>query len=525
MIFGNLRGKRLAVSTLPMLLSLLLFACMSVDRSTGTVTPPPPPQPPPPPPPQSGWYVAPSGSATGTGRSESPWSLSYALGGAGGQIQPGDTVWLRGGTYRGAFVATVAGAAGRPVVIRQYPGERAIIDVAGSTSSTTRGDAFVVKGEWTVWWGFEMMNSDQNRYTTTRANMIVNHAPNNKYVNLVIHDGGIGWYTWPQHTNVEVYGSIFYNNGWQTATRGGGHGLYMKSNAGPLVAKDNILFNQFGYGAQIYSEPGDGGLVNITLDGNVSFNNGSLSAQWNAGAGGSANLLMGGTVPVEQGRFLNNMTYFSPGYGSSNMVMGFESYSNVDITVQNNYGVGGTNVLSVGYWSRLTATDNQLFGTSRVMQLKDTTLSGFVWNTNTYQRDPLAAAWQYNGTDYAFSAWTIRTGLGLTDITLPLSPVTAQVFVRPNAYEGGRATVVVYNWGRSSSVDVNLSGVLSSGSTYEVRNVQDLFGTPVTGGTFSGGTINIPMGGVVPPTPIGGVPHLPPRTGPDFDVFIVRKTS
>jgi hypothetical protein len=265
------------------------------------------------------------------------------------------------------------------------------------------------------------------------------------------------------------------------------------------------MFNQFGYGAQIYSEPGDGGLVNITVDGNVSFNNGIISTE--GATSSSANLLMGGLVPVQNGRFLNNMTYFSPGYGVYNMVMGFENNSNADITVQNNYAVGGTYVLSVGYWNQLTATNNRLFGTSRVLQLKDTTLSGFVWNTNTYQRDPLAAAWQYRGTDYAFGAWTVQTGLGLTDVTLPTSPLTPQIFVRPNAYEPGRATVVVYNWGHGSSVTADLSGVLPDGATYEVRNVQDLFGAPVATGTMSGGSISIPMGGVTPPTPIGGAPH------------------
>jgi hypothetical protein len=33
------------------------------------------------------------------------------------------------------------------------------------------------------------------------------------------------------------------------------------------------------------------------------------------------------------------------------------------------------------------------------------------------------------------------------------------------------------------------------------------------------------MGGVLPPNPIGGAPHTPPRTGPDFDVFVVTPVS
>src|SRR5205807_416285 len=51
-------------------------------------------QAPPPPGSHAGYYVTPGGLSTNSGNSSSPWSLSYALGGAGGVIQPGDTVWL-----------------------------------------------------------------------------------------------------------------------------------------------------------------------------------------------------------------------------------------------------------------------------------------------------------------------------------------------------------------------------------------------------------------------------------------------
>ena len=47
------------------------------------------------------------------------------------------------------------------------------------------------------------------------------------------------------------------------------------------------------------------------------------------------------------------------------------------------------------------------------------------------------------------------------------------------------------NWGRQSSVSVDLSSVLPSGR-YEVRNVQDWYGSPVTTGSYSGGSISIP---------------------------------
>ncbi|HEX6533097.1 MAG TPA: hypothetical protein VF041_00785, partial [Gemmatimonadaceae bacterium] len=45
----------------------------------------------------SGWFVSPTGTSGASGAATSPWSLAFALGGANGKIQPGDTVWLRGG--------------------------------------------------------------------------------------------------------------------------------------------------------------------------------------------------------------------------------------------------------------------------------------------------------------------------------------------------------------------------------------------------------------------------------------------
>ncbi|HEX5181427.1 MAG TPA: Ig-like domain-containing protein, partial [Gemmatimonadaceae bacterium] len=47
----------------------------------------------------SGWYVTPNGSSGGAGTASSPWNLTTALAGAGGRIHPGDTVWMRAGTY------------------------------------------------------------------------------------------------------------------------------------------------------------------------------------------------------------------------------------------------------------------------------------------------------------------------------------------------------------------------------------------------------------------------------------------
>ena len=58
-----------------------------------------------------GKYVAPDGSSSNDGSYGKPWDLATALAGAGGRVGAGDTIWVRGGTYRGPFTSTVAGKA------------------------------------------------------------------------------------------------------------------------------------------------------------------------------------------------------------------------------------------------------------------------------------------------------------------------------------------------------------------------------------------------------------------------------
>src|SRR6266850_2350040 len=64
----------------------------------------------------AGYYVAPNGTSGADGSQANPWDFASALNGANGKIQPGDTVWLRAGLYKGVYVSTAHGAIGKPVV-------------------------------------------------------------------------------------------------------------------------------------------------------------------------------------------------------------------------------------------------------------------------------------------------------------------------------------------------------------------------------------------------------------------------
>ena len=80
-------------------------------------------------------FAAPNGSPTADGSIDRPWDLDTALGSPSGSqpssVQPGDTIWLRGGIYIPAtdngYISHVTGTPGSPIIVRNYNGERATL--------------------------------------------------------------------------------------------------------------------------------------------------------------------------------------------------------------------------------------------------------------------------------------------------------------------------------------------------------------------------------------------------------------
>ncbi len=78
---------------------------------------------------QPTYFVATNGSDSNDGRSEArPFRTLRKVAGV---VQPGDVVWVRGGTYSPDVIFSRGGSADNPIVIESYPGECAILDGAG----------------------------------------------------------------------------------------------------------------------------------------------------------------------------------------------------------------------------------------------------------------------------------------------------------------------------------------------------------------------------------------------------------
>lgn len=81
-------------------------------------------------------FVSTTGSDSNSGRRESEPLRTLAA--VARIVQPGDVVWVRGGTYSSDVAFYRSGTASSPIVIESYPGECAILDGSGLTSRSSK---------------------------------------------------------------------------------------------------------------------------------------------------------------------------------------------------------------------------------------------------------------------------------------------------------------------------------------------------------------------------------------------------
>ncbi len=189
-------------------------------------------------------YVSPRGTSDGDGSEASPWDLATALAHPAA-VQPGDTLWLLGGTYPGSFTSDLTGTARAPIVVRQKDGERATLD-GGDTGGAP---ILAVGGAYTWFWGFEITSSDPKRTTSEtgsspgdipRGDCIITRQSEGeaigvKFVHLILHDCRQGYGFWKEAEDAEIYGNVIYYNGWDAPDRGHGHGIYTQNDTGQTI--------------------------------------------------------------------------------------------------------------------------------------------------------------------------------------------------------------------------------------------------------------------------------------------------
>ena len=420
------------------------------------------------------FYAAPGGIPSNDGSLARPLDLATALS-ASSPLRAGDTLWLRGGRYVGNFTSVISGTPSAPIVVRQYFGERATLDAA----TANRVDpALSVRGADVWFWGFEVTDSTLARQTSNygadpkRGTSVDVTGARTRFINMVVHDGAVGFGVWTPAVDAQIYGSIIANVGVEASDRGHGHSIYVQNDAGAKRIVDNFLLYSFSFGVHAYTE---GARVdNIQIEGNTIVGAGLLSAR----SGAKANILTGGRDGADFTKALGNVLYYSPLDGRGMDLNYGTPCANPE--VRDNYVVAETTVNIAGC-SGVTMTGNTFYGFSGNLPS--------LYPSNTY---------------------------------LSSRPTGIRSFVRPNTYEPGRANITILNWDRAATVAVDVSAAgLSAGTRYEVRDARNFYGPAVATGTYSGAPITLPMTGLVAAPPIGNVPIVPPHTAPELGTFVL----
>jgi hypothetical protein len=444
------------------------------------------------------FYAAPGGAPHNDGSRARPWDIVTAFAHPKA-VLPGDTIWLLGGRYsiRETLVSSLQGRAGAPVIVRQASGERAMIDCADAIRGPTGGDCLLLRGHDAWYWGFEVMNSSPFRHASTAGSQAdprglgIHSAAGagTKLINLIVHDVGTTLFE-SQPSGIEISGMIAFNSGWDGPDRSHGPGFYIRNRQGwpSKLLRENILFQHYRQALQGFGSF-DNVFSNFIVEGNVVFNNG-------VGADGFHRNLMFGNANSRHlnNAFLDNYTYYPPsGSGGSNMFASEE---------------GGCQGLLLSGNVFAHGPDRKAVEINRCLDvvLRDNFFQG---ETVLRESDRLEEI-----TGQAFAQ-------RFPENRYETEPSGSLVRVRPNPYEPNRAHIIVYNWEDRCEIDVDLSSLsIPTGARYELRNVQDYFGEPLSG-IYRGRDLSIPMHGWVPAKPAGDFDRALPETLPRFGAFVL----
>ena len=152
------------------------------------------------------WFVAPTGDDAAPGSLDHPFATIQR---AQKDAAPGDTVFLRGGTYhmtepqiarrKGIFayltVLDKSGAPGNPISYRNYEDEKPVFDCSLVKPEGMRVDAFFITGSWLHLRGFEVTGVQVTMLGHTQSICFESNGSHNIFERLSMHDGqAIGIY-------------------------------------------------------------------------------------------------------------------------------------------------------------------------------------------------------------------------------------------------------------------------------------------------------------------------------------------
>ena len=180
-------------------------------------------------------YVAPRGDDANSGASDSPFASVQR---AQKAAAPGDTVWIRGGTYvisealiaetrRGQAHVTLldkSGTAERPIRYWAYRDEQPVFDFSAVKPPSLRVTAFYVKGSWIHVRGLSVIGVQVTITGHTQSICFDNEGNNNVFEQLSMHDGqAIGFWLGHGSDNLVLNCDAYKNHDYTSEDHRGGN--------------------------------------------------------------------------------------------------------------------------------------------------------------------------------------------------------------------------------------------------------------------------------------------------------------
>lgn len=217
------------------------------------------------------YYVSPSGNDLAAGTFAAPWRTINA---SEDKLSPGDTLYVRGGTYRETVSINISGTSTAPITVAAYPGETPVVDGDGVRPTLDWVALVTLWGDYVHLAGFEVRNTSAHqakgvelmgRYGRV-SRCYVHHTHQNGI--LIRGDGGIV-------EDSEVWEACRVNVN-HTSTTGWASGL--SSARDPVngitdnaIIRRNVVHHVWGEGLSVYESSG------ALVEDNIVYDNGATN--------------------------------------------------------------------------------------------------------------------------------------------------------------------------------------------------------------------------------------------------------
>jgi hypothetical protein len=503
------------------------------------------------------WFAATTGNATNPGTLASPWDLPTALAGGfpANVVKPGDTVFVRVGTYVGLWTCSLLGTGSRPITFKAYNKERVTFDGYVATTLTAAIDnvqtsipiaklnvpdntTIDIDTETirihTAYSGGSYTGCDRGWNGTTAASHLINAQVLTESGSCIVMAGNnlrfveiectVSTSRFTNRVNPQTGSNPFGRPAGGIDIRGAGNRAIncIVHDCTDGISTANVVADNFeihgclsyysgwdasdrGHGHNYYIHNDNPSTSVATLGCNVSLTAFDLNAQIFTGGGTLGN--------VQIDRFIGAQSGVLSSFGNvTDLLFGVPGFpiSNSSITNSAIYD-SGVNGFAID-WGSGGGTDFGTF-TGNYAAGQNTAV---VWHTSTN------VVAQGNNTIVGPSS--VPAG-SPPNTVVAWKPGSGKVFFYfKNNYEAGRANIAVYNWDGSTSVNLDFSSFMNNGDAYDIRNAWDFFGTSLGTGTWSGTPVAVTISALNRSTPVG-LASPPAATSPEFCCFIVRKTN